>query len=127
VRTESDEGNEAQGTYDQDETDNKHEECPGGDGKPVDVEDAPHLSGRRAADVTPTEIENAIVKALKGCRNRSCTMRSLTSRVLTEVGVRTRGNPRRKFERRVMRVLGALEDQGVIEKYKAKNRRVRLL
>lgn len=51
----------------------------------------------------------------------------MTSRVLKEVGVLTRGNPRKVFERRVMRCLYSLEEQGVIEKYKAKNKRVRLL
>lgn len=51
----------------------------------------------------------------------------MTARVLTEVGVRTRGNPRKVFERRVMRSLNNLEEQGLVERYKAKNKRVRLL
>ena len=49
------------------------------------------------------------------------------SRVLREVGILTRGNPRKVFERRVMRCLNTFEGQGVIEKYKAKNNRIRLV
>ena len=51
----------------------------------------------------------------------------IDTRVLKAVGVLTRGNPRRTFGQRVMRSLNALEKRGVIEKYKAKNNRVRLL
>lgn len=83
--------------------------------------------GRRAEEVTTTEIQNAIIKALTKCPNRSCTAHSLVSRVLREVEVLTRGNPRKVFEHRVFRVLNTLEEQGVIEKYKAKNNRIRLV
>jgi len=38
-----------------------------------------------------------------------------------------RGNPRLEFEKRVMRNLGALKRKGLVEEYKAKNRRIRLL
>jgi len=51
----------------------------------------------------------------------------MTARVLREVGIRTWGNPRKMFERRVMRSLNDLEEQGIIERYKAKNKRVRLV
>jgi very-short-patch-repair endonuclease len=91
------------------------------------VEDIPESSGRRVEEVTAKEIQNAIVHALSLCPNHSCTMHSLASRVLKEVGVLTRGNPRKIFERRVMRSLNVLEEQGMVEKYKAKNNRVRLL
>ncbi|MDN3510104.1 MAG: hypothetical protein QY310_08460 [Candidatus Jettenia sp. CY-1] len=47
--------------------------------------------------------------------------------VLKELGVRTRGNPRLEFEKRVMRNLGVLKRKGLVEEYKAKNKRVRLL
>lgn len=84
-------------------------------------------SARRAEEITAAEIQGAIVSALLKCPNQSCTLHSLTSRVLREVGVLTRGNPRLKFERRVMRSVDSLEKRGGIEKYKAKNRRVRLI
>ena len=84
-------------------------------------------SGRRAEEITNEEIQTAIRSVLAKCPNHSCTLHSLTSRILKEVGVLTRGNPRKVFERRVMRCLNALEGQGAIEKYKAKNNRIRLL
>jgi very-short-patch-repair endonuclease len=84
-------------------------------------------SGRRAEEIPAAEIRDAIVAALSKCPNQSCTLHSLTSRVLKEVGVLTRGNPRIEFERRVMRGVNLLEMRERVEKYKAKNRRVRLL
>lgn len=84
-------------------------------------------SDRRADEIPPTEIQDVILSVLSKCPNHSCTLHSLTSRVLKEVGVLTRGNPRVEFERRVMRSVDILEKRGRIEKYKAKNRRIRLI
>ncbi|HPS01829.1 MAG TPA: AAA domain-containing protein [Candidatus Sumerlaeota bacterium] len=84
-------------------------------------------SGRRAEEITVAEIQDAILSALSKCPNQSCTEKSLTSRVLKEVGVLTRGNPRIEFEKRVMRSLVALEKRQLVEKYRAKNKRVCLV
>lgn len=92
-----------------------------------DIGDDQESTGRRTEQITDTEIRNAIVSALSKCPNYSCTLHSATARVLREVGVRTRGNPRKVFERRVMRSINKLEEQGLIERYKAKNKRIRLL
>lgn len=83
--------------------------------------------GRRVEEVTIMEIQKAIISALSKCPNQSCTVHSMAARVLKEVGVLTRGNPRKVFERRVMRCLNTLEGHGVIEKYKAKNNRIRFI
>ena len=88
---------------------------------------ADSYSVRRAEEVAMSEIQDAILQALAKCPNQSCTIHSMTSRVLKELGIVTRGNPRTEFERRVMRSLGILERRELIERYKAKNRRVRLL
>ncbi len=85
------------------------------------------LSGRRAEEITAAEIEDAILQALSKCPNHSCTLHSLTARVLKEVGVLTRGKPREAFERRTMRCVSNLEKSGRVETYKAKNRRLRLV
>ncbi len=82
---------------------------------------------RRREERSPLDIQNAIVNSLKKCSNHSCTLKSLTSRVLKELGVRTRGNPRLEFEKRVMRNLSVLKSKGQVEEYKSKNRRIRLL
>ncbi|MCF6157725.1 MAG: DUF559 domain-containing protein [wastewater metagenome] len=84
-------------------------------------------SGRRAKEISAEEIQVAILQALSKCPNQSCTLHSLTSRVLKELGVLTRGNPRVEFERRVMQSVSVLEECERIEKYKAKNERVRLV
>ncbi len=83
--------------------------------------------GRRVNEISNEEIQTAIRSALAKCPNHSCTLHSITARVLKEIGVRTRGNPRKVFQRQVMRCLNALEGQGIIKKYKAKNNRIRLL
>jgi very-short-patch-repair endonuclease len=122
---------------DEDENDSDEDDCDEAedDGQDCDVfslsaddpEGTNSPSGRRAEEVTMSEIQEAILQALSQCPNQSCTIHSMTSRVLKELGILTRGHPRQEFERRVMRSLDILERREHIEKYKAKNRRVRLL
>lgn len=83
-------------------------------------------SGRRAEDVSAAEIKDAILHALLKCPNYSCTLHSLTARVLKEVGVLTRGRPREAFEDRTLRCVKILEKGGRVETYRAKNQRLRL-
>jgi very-short-patch-repair endonuclease len=85
------------------------------------------LSGRRPEGITAAEIQDAILRVLSKCPKQSCTLHSLTARVLKEVGVLTRGKPREAFERRTMRCVGNLEKSGRVETYKAKNQRLRLV
>jgi len=88
----------------------------------------PNIQSRRhPEEVSTQEISDAIINALKNCPNHSCTLHSLTGRVLKEVGVLTRGKPRARFERRVNRITNSLCEKDRIEKYKAKNERIRLL
>lgn len=82
---------------------------------------------RRSEVMPPLDIQKAILYSLQICPNHSCTLKSLTSRVLKQLKVLTRGNPRLEFEKRVMRNLGELKRKGIVEEYKAKNRRIRLL
>ncbi len=72
-------------------------------------------------------IQQAIIAALEKCPNNTCTAKSITGRALRELGVVTRGNPRAEFEKRVKRNVGVLRGKGVLEEYKAKNKRLRLL
>jgi very-short-patch-repair endonuclease len=84
-------------------------------------------SSRRAEEITKSEIQNAILKALSKCPNHSCTLHSLTRRVLREVGVFSRGKPREEFEKRTMRCVSNLEKAGRVERYTAKNQRLKLV
>lgn len=105
---------------DEDETDDEHESS-------NESEADFRTSSRRPDEITSSEIQDAILRVLSSCPNQSCTIHSLASRVLKEVGVLTRGKPREEFEKRTMRNVSILEKHGSIETYKAKNRRLRLL
>jgi len=62
-------------------------------------------SGRRVEEITSSGIENAILSVLAMCPNHSCKLHSQTSRVLREVDVLARVNPRIEFEKRIRRCL----------------------
>src|SRR5699024_9287815 len=68
--------------------------------------------------VTTQEIKAAIIKVLKGRPNHSCTLESLTRRILSHLEIRTRGKPRSKFDVRVRRQVVQLDRDGLVEKYK---------
>jgi very-short-patch-repair endonuclease len=124
---ENDLGDDDPSGFDSDTADDDENGCDDVEISSGDSDNEFSPSGRRAEEITNKEIQTAIRSALAKCPNHSCTLHSMTSRILKEVGVLTRGNPRKAFERRVMHCLNALEEQGVIEKYKAKNNRIRLL
>ena len=85
------------------------------------------LHRSRPEEMHPLDIQNAIIQCIQKCPNHSCTLKSLTSRVLKELEMSTRGNPRLEFEKRVIRNLGALKRKQIVEEYKSKNKRVRIL
>jgi very-short-patch-repair endonuclease len=97
------------------------------DGSMDDVPERLETSRRRQDDVTSAEIQHAIKQALSKRPNRSCTEKLLTYFVLKELGVRTSRQPRKEFEKRLMRNVGVLVGRGVVERYRSKNKRVRLL
>ena len=76
--------------------------------------------------VTTQQIRGAITVVLEACPNYSCTLDSLTRRVLSHLEIRTRGKPWRKFDARVKKQVEQLGKDGLVEKYKATNERVRL-
>lgn len=85
------------------------------------------VSARRPEEIPAAEIQNAIIEALNKCPNKTCTQDSITSRVLKKLGIITRGQPYADFERRVLRSLSVLEGRKRLERYKAKNKRLRLI
>lgn len=121
---------ENDGAYDDEDYDgagDENEECN------LDTERASNFGGsngqatKRTEEVSMSEIQDAIIRVLAKCPNQSSTLHSMTARVLKELEIVTRGNPRIEFEKRVMRSISVLEGREQIEKYKAKNRRVRLV
>ncbi|MBX7256479.1 MAG: AAA family ATPase [Candidatus Hydrogenedentes bacterium] len=114
------------------EENDEEEECEGDEeedrnDKDDDLSGRSAASGHRPEDVASSEIQDAILRILSKCSNQSCTEKSLTARVLRELRILTRGNPRLQFAKRVMRCLTVLERREVVERYRAKNKRVRLL
>ncbi|UCG61360.1 MAG: hypothetical protein JSV52_13725, partial [Candidatus Zixiibacteriota bacterium] len=85
------------------------------------------LNKSRAKSISANSIQNGIISALRKCPNNSCTTKSITKRVLKELGIITRGNPRLELEKRVKRNVGVLVQKGQVKEYKAKNNRLRLL
>ena len=85
------------------------------------------VNDRRPEEIPAAEIHNTILAALNKCPNKTCTQHSITSRVLKELGIITRGQPFAEFERRVLRSLGVLEARNRLARYKAKNKRLRLI
>jgi len=108
----------------------QEEVAPDQDGSPQPSRSPEHEgddSGSAALDkVSATEIGEAITRVLQRCPNNSCTMHSLTARVLKDLGILTRGRPRKRFENRVLHTVSNLEKRDKVEKYKAKNQRLRL-
>ena len=82
---------------------------------------------KRPEDLSARTIQQSIKAALADCPHQTCTTKSITSRVLKKLGIRTRGNPWAEFDRRVKRNIGVLKRKGIVEEYKAKNKRLRLI
>lgn len=82
---------------------------------------------QRPENLPPATIQAAITTVLRECPNHTCMLKSITTRVLKHLSIRTRGNPRADFEKRVMRNIGAMKRKGLVQEYKAKNRRIRLI
>ena len=87
-----------------------------------------------ASDATPGEnpisakqIKEAVVAVLSRQPHRTCKRDALTSLVLKELGIRTRGQPYKEFNKRTMQAVRYLEQKEIIESYKSKNERLRLL
>lgn len=124
------EPDEDDGDYDEEDYDEAEDDSEESDFDPPSASNSggsDSRSTKRVEEVSMSEIQDAILQALSKCPNQSCTIHSMTARVLKELGIVTRGNPRIEFERRVMRSIGVIEGRELIEKYKAKNRRIRLI
>jgi hypothetical protein len=107
-----------------DEENEDDELTAGEDDKSIKHQD---VNDRRPEEIPAAEIQISILAALSKCPNKTCTQHSITSRVLKELGIITRGQPFAEFERRVLRSLGVLEARNRLARYKAKNKRLRLI
>jgi very-short-patch-repair endonuclease len=85
-----------------------------------------HSKASPVEEITRKQIREGILWVLEECPNHSCTLQSLPTRVLKHYGVRTRGKPYARFERRVSNAVRWLCDKKRVEIYRATNERVRL-
>ena len=73
------------------------------------------------------QLSQLIVETLKTRPNYSCVKDALTGLVLKQLGVISRGIPREAFNRKVNQTLNLLKSESIVEIYKSKNVRVRLI
>ena len=76
---------------------------------------------------TPRDYYEHIVSALETRPNQTAVFDKLPDYVLKQLGLRTRGEPREKIIGTIKMAVQYLENEGKVEFYKAKNKRVRLL
>ena len=73
------------------------------------------------------QLSQVIIETLKTRPNYSCVKDALTGLVLKQLGVISRGMPREAFSRKVNQTLNLLKGESIVEIYKSKNLRVRLI
>ena len=78
-------------------------------------------------DFSARDLQTAILKVLESRPNQSIATKSLTQAVCKQLSVITRGQPRMELDKRIRRSLGILKRKGLVQEYKAKNVRVRLV
>lgn len=84
-------------------------------------------SQKKKRDFSARDFQTAIIKVLGDRPNQSIATKSLTQAVCKQLAIITRGQPRMEFDKRIRRSLGVLMRKGLVQEYKAKNVRVRLL
>lgn len=80
-----------------------------------------------ALGMKPQELDQAIVRAIEQRPNESCKKDDVIKFILEDLKIITRGKPREEFAKKISRRIKSLEDKSVLEVYKSKNVRVRLL
>jgi len=82
---------------------------------------------QEALALKAADIRALIVKTLKHRPNCTCVKDALAGLILKDINVISRGKPRANFAQKVNQSLRYLERQDIVETYKSKNVRVRLL
>ena len=82
---------------------------------------------QQALAMKPVTVRGLVVKMLQNRPNCSCVKSAASGLLLKDLNVISRGAPRQKFGRKVSQTIRYLEENGVIETYKSKNIRIRLV
>lgn len=91
---------------------------PGRFKKPKNVQDAISLDY--------AQLTKQIIKVVRSCPNSSCVREKVPTLLLKEWGVKSRGRPREAFCEHVNQVVDTMIEEGLLNRYKAKNERVRI-
>lgn len=78
-------------------------------------------------ELSNKDLENSVVNILLNSPNNTCMIDGVSTKILKELEVRTRGNPRKQFDKKVKQAISSLARKGKIYKYKAKNERIGLV
>ena len=85
------------------------------------------MTVRTVLEMSTSVLGNVICEILANCPHYSSKKSDTIARVCKYFGIITRGGPRRELDSKLARVVLRLRKNGVIEEYKAKNVRIRLL
>lgn len=88
------------------------------EGCPLTIQDALRLK--------PAELSHLIIEAIKSRPNHSCVRSALTTIILRNCHLKTRGGPRKQFQRKVESRVAAMIREGQLVAYKSKNERLKL-
>ena len=81
----------------------------------------------KISDISKEDLESCILYIGKLRPNNTCKLDDVVTLVLKEFRIKTSGEPRKKFDARVKKMVRNLEERGLVEIYHAKNKRVRFL
>jgi len=82
---------------------------------------------KEAIDIDYSQLSKWIIKALMQRPNRTCIKAKVTDIVLQYASIISRGFPRSEFNKKVLKALTTMVDEGFVEEYQATNSRIRLL
>jgi len=111
---------DTESNYFDDALDKQNEEDAGAviEGSPLNIQEALRLK--------PAELSHLIIEAIKSRPNYSCVRSALTTILLRSCHLKTRGEPRKIFQRKVEARVAAMIREGQLVVYKSKNERLRL-
>ncbi len=95
-----------------------------------DLNSQTDLFGRKITslnELSNKDLESWVVNILLNSPNNTCMVDNVSTRILKELEIRTRGNPRKLFDKSVRQAINNLARKGKIYKYKAKNERIGLV
>ena len=86
-----------------------------------------NTSEKNFLDIPIMELESLVIKILFNSPNNTCIEENITTRILKDLSINTRGTPRNQFEKKVNKAIRNLIIAGRVYQYKSKNKRIGLV